>query len=164
MPRRIFVSSQADIRFDDAIALLAGDPERLIQDATDASAHQGMTAVGNLHLDLGGVPLGRDVTIELGEFEPVEVQRSVVPIRWKAMHGHAWFPTLDARLEIESLSIQPPLVRVALVGAYTPPLGPLGEAIDIVAARRIAETTTQTFVDEVAGRLEQLIGATTVDR
>lgn len=164
MSRPVFASRTAAVRFDDAIALLAGDPERLLQDATDASAARGETTVGNLHLNLGGVAIGRDVWIEFGEFDPVEVQRSIVPITWRARHGHVLFPTMDARLEIESLSTRPPLVRVSLAGNYTPPLGPVGEAVDVVGARRIAAATTQIFVDEVAGRLEKLVGATGVGR
>ncbi len=159
MTHRVHGQSHAAVNFDDAIAVLAGDPERLLQDATDVSAAHARTAGGNLHVRLGRLGLGREIQVELGEFDPVEVRRSVVPIRWRATHGHVWFPTMDAQLEVESVTIRPPLVRVSLVGGYTPPLGPLGEAIDAVAAHRIAEATTQRFIDEVTRRLEELVGA-----
>lgn len=162
MTRPIHAYSQAAVNFDDAIAVLAGDPERLLQDATDASVAHARSAVGNLHVRIGGMDIGREVHIELGDFEPIEVRRSVVPIRWQAEHGYLWFPTMDARLEVELLSTRLPLVQVTLSGGYTPPFGPLGEAIDAMAAHRIAEATTQTFVDEVTSRLQELVGATGV--
>lgn len=160
MSRLIYTYAYAKVAFDDAIALLAGDPERLLQDATDVSAADADSVVANLHVSIAGHDIDRDVTIELGEFDPVEVLRSVVPVRWRATRGHLWFPTMDATLEITALSLRPPLVQVTLAGSYEPPLGTLGAVLDAVAAHRIAEATAHTFVNEVARRLEELVART----
>lgn len=156
MDRPIYVYTYAGVAFDDAVALLAGDPELLLQDATDVSSAHGDAVLGQLHHDLAGIEVDRDVVIELGEFDPVELTRSIVPVHWRAARGHAWFPTLDATLEVSALSTVPPLTQVALVGTYRPPLGPLGAAIDVVGAHGIAEATCHRFVNEVASRLEAL--------
>lgn len=160
MLRPICTYAYAKVAFDDAIALLAGDPERLLQDATDISAADADSVVGNLHVTIAGREVDRDVTIELGEFDPVEVLRSAVPVRWQATRSHLWFPTMDATLEITALSICPPLVQVALAGSYQPPLGAVGAVFDAVAAHRIAAATAHTFVGEVARRLEELVART----
>lgn len=153
MNRPILAYSHADINFDDAIALLEGDPEGLLQVATQKSNARADEVVGRMHLRVGEFDIGRDVEIELGHFDPVEVSRSVLPLRWHASRGHLWFPTLDATLEIAALSTHPPRVEVTLAGSYRPPLGPLGAAMDAVATHAIVESTVQTFVDEVAERL-----------
>lgn len=158
MTRPIHVYTYAPVAFDDAIALLADDPRGLLREATAASEEHAETVVGHLHVDVGEFDVGRDVQIELGAFNPVEALRSVVPVRWRASHGHVWFPTMDATLEISALSLHPPRVQVTLTGAYKPPLGPLGAVIDAVVAHRVAEATTHTFVNEVAERLQQLAG------
>lgn len=157
MDRPIYSYAYAKVDFDDAIALLAGDPERLLQDATMASVAHTERIVATLHADVVGRGVDRDVVIELGEFDPVEILRSVVPVRWKAARGHLWFPTMDASLEVAALSLRPPLVQVTLVGTYRPPLGPLGAVVDVIGAHRIAEATTLAFVNEVASRLERLV-------
>lgn len=155
MKRPIYAYTYAGVAFDDAIALLADDPEGLLQEATAVSEAHAETVVSHLHVQVGEFDLGRDVQVELGEFNPVEVMRSIVPVRWRATHGHLWFPTMDATLEILALSIRPPRVQVTLAGSYKPPLGPLGAVIDAVVAHQVVEATVHTFVNEVAERLER---------
>lgn len=165
MDRPIYVYTYANIGFDDAIALLAGDPELLLQDATDVSSSHGDAVLGHLRHEVAGHEVDREVAIELGDFRPVEVTRSTMPVQWKAARGHVWFPTLDATLEVTSLSSQWPTVQVALVGTYRPPLGLLGAAVDAVGAHGIAEATCHRFVNEVAARLERLaVGVQEADR
>lgn len=159
MTRPIRTYAYAKVAFDDAIALLAGDPERLLQDATEDADADADRVVGNLRTTIAGLDLERDVTVTLGEFDPVEVLRSTVPIRWQATRGHVWFPTMDATLEITALSLHPPEVQVTLAGAYDPPLGSVGATIDALVAHRVAEATAHTFVNEVARRLEELVGS-----
>lgn len=158
MSHPIYVYCYAKVSFDDAVALLEGDPRSLLQDATEVSVDRADTVLSMLHTHVGQFDVGRDVTIELGTFRPAELTRSLVPIRWKADKGHLWFPTMDATLEIAALSVSPPLVQVTLAGSYTPPLGPLGAVVDAIVAHRVAEAATHTFVNEVADRLERIAG------
>lgn len=160
MLRPIYAYTYAKVPFDDAIALLAGDPERLLQDATDASSQHAEEIQTILRTSIAGLEVEREAVIELGDFTPVEVLRSVVPVHWRAARGHLWFPTMDATLEVTALSLRPPLVQVTLAGTYQPPLGPVGAFVDAIAAHRIAEATTHAFVNEVAARLERVVAAT----
>lgn len=157
MVRPLYAYTYADAPFDAAIRVLAEAPERLLQEATDASTQHGEEILSTLHADVAGHELARDVVVRLGDFEPRELLRAVLPINWEAASGHLWFPTLDATLEIAALSDAPPKVQVILAGGYRPPLGPLGAVIDAAAAHWIAEATADRLVREVAERLEHLV-------
>ncbi len=155
--RPLYAYAYADVPYDDAIAMLAEDPDGLLQSATDASVDHADQVVANLHLEVGGFDLGRDVVVEIGEFDPVEQLRGVLPITWRAAEGHVLFPTVDATLEVAAMSLHPPMVQVTLCGSYEPPLGPLGRVLDRTIARRLAEAVIHRFVHDVADRLEALV-------
>ena len=155
--RPLYAYAYADVPYDDAIAMLAEDPEGLLQSATDSSMLHADHVVSNLHVDVGGFELSRDVVVELGDFKPVEQLRGVLPITWRAAEGHVLFPTVDATLEVAAMSLHPPMVQVTLAGSYEPPLGPLGRVVDRTITRRLAEAVIHRFVHDVADRLEALI-------
>lgn len=157
MTRPLYAYAYATVAYDDAIAMLAEDPHGLLQSATDASVEHADTVVTNLHTEVGGFVLGRDVVVHLGEFDPVEQLRGVLPITWEAAEGHVLFPTVDATLEVAALSLHPPMVQVTLAGSYEPPLGVLGRVIDRTVTRRLAEAVIHRFVHDVAARLEELV-------
>jgi hypothetical protein len=157
MDRPLYAYAYADVAYDDAIALLAEDPEGLLQSATDVSVEHADTVVSNLHVQVGGFDLGRDVVIRLGAFDPVEQLRGVLPVHWEAADGQLLFPTVDATLEVAALSLAPPMVQVTLAGAYTPPLGRLGGAFDRAVAHRVAEAVIHRFVHDLAERLQELV-------
>lgn len=154
MGRPLYAYSYAGVAYDDAIATLAREPRRLLQSATDASSSLGGEVVGSLAVDLGGFEVGRDVTIEIGQFEPIEVLRSILPVRWKAVRGALLYPTVDGQLEIAALSLHPPRVQVTLSGEYDPPFGWSGDVIDRAVLHRVAEAVAHRFVGEVAERLQ----------
>lgn len=156
MSRPLYAYAYAEVPFDDAIALLAQDPRGLLQTATDLSAEHGSHLLANLNFEVAGFEVGRDVVIELGAYEPVEITRAVIPLTWQAAVGHVLFPTVDARLEIAALSFNPPLVQVSLVGSYRPPLGTVGLLLDRLVDQHLAEAVIHRFIHEVASRLEAL--------
>lgn len=160
MDRPLYVYTYAEVPYDDAVTLLAEDPEGLLQTATEVSSALGGDLVGNLHVDVAGFELGRDVVIELGEFHADDDLRGTLPVKWRAAKGHLLFPTMNATLEVSALSLHPPLVQVTLAGTYAPPLGSVGALFDQMFDRRLAEAVVHRFVGEVASRLEELVGAT----
>lgn len=157
MTRPLYAYAYAKVDFDDAIAMLAEDPEGLLQSATETSMAHADEVVSNLHVEIGGFDLGRDVVVHLGSFDPVEQLRAVLPLHWKAASGHVLFPTVDATLEVTALSLRPPMVQVTLAGSYEPPLGPLGRALDRTVVHRLAEAVIHRFVHDVTDRLEALV-------
>lgn len=157
MNRPLYAYAYAKVNYDDAIAMLAEDPEGLLQSATETSVEHANEVVSNLHVEVGGFDLGRDVVIHLGRFEPVEQLRGIIPLTWQAASGHVLFPTVDATLEVAALSLHPPMVQVTLAGTYDPPFGAVGRVLDRAVTHRLAEAVIHRFVHEVAERLEVLV-------
>jgi len=76
-------------------------------------------------------------------------------LRWEAARpGEGLFPVLDADLTLapygESVSL------LALAGAYRPPLGAVGAALDRVVLRRVANATIQGFVNQIGDAIVKL--------
>jgi hypothetical protein len=73
-------------------------------------------------------------------------------LRWEATGpGGGLFPVLDADISLSRYGQSQTLL--ALTGAYRPPLGPVGAALDRIALRRIATATIQRFVKLLADTL-----------
>ena len=82
---------------------------------------------------------------------------ATMTLRWEAVGtGGSLFPVLDADIALSHYGESQTLL--ALTGAYRPPLGPLGAALDRVVLRRVATTTIQHFVTLLADGLADLPG------
>jgi hypothetical protein len=60
-------------------------------------------------------------------------------------------PSLEADIELGELG--PGRTQLSISARYTPPLGPLGHALDRALLHRVAEATVKDFLDRVAERL-----------
>ncbi len=79
-------------------------------------------------------------------------------IRWEATGpGGGLFPILDADIRLAPAGEQATVLTVA--GAYRPPLGALGEALDRVILHRVATATIRGFTAQVAARITGQPGA-----
>jgi hypothetical protein len=89
-----------------------------------------------------------DKTVEVRTLAPqLRDEITVMPMRWSATgHGGVLFPSLDANLEIAAAG--PDQSRVALVGTYRPPLGPIGAGLDRAALHKAAQATVRRFLRE----------------
>ncbi len=73
-------------------------------------------------------------------------------LRWEAIGpGGGLFPVLDADLTLAPAGAG---ARLTLAGAYRPPLGPLGQALDRAILHRVAVATIRNFLVEVAAQLD----------
>ncbi|MGH3197786.1 MAG: hypothetical protein ACRDOH_00850 [Streptosporangiaceae bacterium] len=73
-------------------------------------------------------------------------------LRWEATGvGGGLFPVLDADLKLAPAGDQGTVLTMA--GAYRPPLGSLGEALDRAVLRRVAAATIRSFVARVAAQI-----------
>jgi hypothetical protein len=77
----------------------------------------------------------------------------VVPIHWEATGLRGLFPVLEADLEFAPLGGG--ATQLSLWGSYSPPLDGLGARLDRLVFHRIAEATVRSFLDSVAGAIEQ---------
>lgn len=159
MARQLHCYAYVEAPWDQISRLLAEDSSSVLQHATSDAASQAGQLSRTLKLEVAGFELARDVTIEVGQFSPRELTRSVVPLRWHAEHGRMLFPYLAADLEVFALSLDPPLTQLTITGSYEPPLGLLGAGVDRLLLHRLAEATIHRFTHEIADELRRLIDA-----
>jgi hypothetical protein len=73
-------------------------------------------------------------------------------LRWEATGvGGGLFPVLDADLKLAPTGDQGTLLTMA--GAYRPPLGSMGDALDRAILRRVAGATIRAFLARVAAQI-----------
>jgi hypothetical protein len=150
----MFVGAQTVV--DASFETACGRLEELARDgwllgvsgAAHAAWGRGVARVG----PAGAVPgLSRLVEVR---FQNLAIRggMAVMVLRWEAAgSGGGLFPVLDADIAL-SRSGQSQTLLV-LTGAYRPPLGQLGAALDRVALRRVATATIKRFVIRLADAL-----------
>jgi len=80
---------------------------------------------------------------------------AVLIVRWEAVGASGGlFPVLDADITLTPYGSAASLL--ALSGAYRPPLGALGAALDRVVLHRVAEATIQDFVNQLGEAVVKL--------
>ena len=159
MTRELHAYAYVEAPFDLVTRLLADDARGVLQRATDDAADHAGLLSRPLELNVGGFSVSRDVEIQVGEFVPRSVTRSVVPLSWRASGKGLLFPELSAELEVAAVSFDPPLTQVTLNGTYEPPLGAVGAGADRVLLGRLAEATVHRFIHEVADALRRKVEA-----
>ena len=115
--------------------------------ATNAAASRADALAASLRVDLGGIEIGTGIDIVLESVEESD-RRTVLKIGWEASRATAHFPSMKATLSIYPLS--PTETQLDLQGTYTPPLGVVGAALDVLALHRVAEASVHRFVADVA--------------
>jgi len=73
---------------------------------------------------------------------------AVLTLRWQASGPGALFPVLDADIRLAPAADWAVMLR--LDGAYRPPLGIAGAALDRAILRRVATATVQDFLGRIA--------------
>ena len=110
----------------------------------EAAAADAMAAGGRVLARAGFAGLSK--TVEVSTLEPqLRGDVTVIALRWSATGAFGdLFPTLDANLEISAAGASQS--RVALIGSYRPPLGPVGELLDRAALHRAAIVTIRRWL------------------
>jgi hypothetical protein len=146
----VFVGAEAvlDISFDAARAGLARavGGERLVAASADAYGewNRGLARVG----PRGAVwSVSRLVEVRFRELVS-RGNAAVLTVRWEAVGSSGGlFPVLDADITLTPYGSAASLL--SLSGAYRPPLGALGAALDRAVLHRVAEATIQGFVNQI---------------
>lgn len=131
--------------------------------ATQGAASRAGTLAAHLKVELGGLEIGADVAIEVGEIQQTEAgaghqpPQTKIPLRWKATKSAALFPQMEAELTLYPLS--PEETQIDLHGHYTPPLGALGSAVDSLVLHRVADASVHRFVSDLATLLRAELSA-----
>ncbi len=97
-----------------------------------------------------GAVLGASKLVRVQLLEPVPREDTVVlPLRWEATGAAGkMFPVLDANLVLTPRGED--RSTLALTGAYRPPLGGVGAALDRALLKRAAAATIRSLVSQAA--------------
>lgn len=114
---------------------------------------EGMTALLRVGPGLPGLGISRLVRVRCRELV-THGESAVLAFRWEALGpGGSLFPALDADLTLRPLTTERSLLRID--GAYRPPLGSFGAAIDRAILNHVAAATIRDLVLRVAARIER---------
>jgi hypothetical protein len=139
---------------------LVADAERIFQRATRAASARADDGGAALRVRIGALEVTAEIAIRVVGVEEREAYgrpATVLRLAWQAARSPGLFPVMEAELKCFALSGGE--TQLELEGAYTPPLGALGEALDRVAGHRIAEASVHRFIDEVASCLREQLPA-----
>jgi hypothetical protein len=142
--------------FDKVRDALSAHPLTVFQAATKTAAARANSLAAELRVDLAGVKLGADITIRVKDISHLPADgtsgpSSVIYLEWEAVNRPHLFPFMKAELAIYPLTATE--TQLDFSGAYEPPLGVLGSAMNAVAGHRIAESSVHRFVSDVAEHL-----------
>ena len=108
---------------------------------------------------MGAAGVSKLVRVQVREL-PWTERSAGLALRWEATGpGGGLFPVLDADLRLAPAGEHGTLLTMA--GAYRPPLGSLGQALDRAILRRVAAATIRSFVAQVAAQITGQPGSLT---
>ena len=139
---------------------LKHDALAVFQSATKAAVSRLESVAAELHVDLGGVGVKKDITISVKNVEEkvdaMSTPSTRLALEWEAASQPGWFPMMKANLSVYPLTGTE--TQLDFWGSYEPPFGTVGKAINAVAGHRIAEASVHRFIDDVAAYLRRALG------
>src|SRR5260221_14302498 len=132
---------------------LKADPTAVFQSATKAAASRARSLASELRIDVGGLKVSADIAIVVKEIVEtpgtgVSGPSTVIQLEWEAVSLPHLFPFMKAELALYPLTATE--TQLDFSGAYRPPLGVLGSAMNAMVGHRIAEGSVHRFVTDVA--------------
>jgi hypothetical protein len=134
----------------------------IVRVATSRASQREQSIAAQLRVRVGVLEIATDVSVELGKPEdttssPFGYEVVVFPLSWNATSRPSLFPHMKGKLLVYPLSRSE--TQLEFEGTYDPPFGLLGEAIDALAGKRIAEASVLTFVQDIAAHLRKQLAA-----
>jgi hypothetical protein len=132
----------------------------VFQSATKAAASRVRSVASELRVEIGGISVEADINIVVTDMEDkaagvVSGPTSRLQLEWESATLPRLFPFMKADLSIYPLSASE--TQLDFSGAYSPPLGALGKAMDAVAGHRVAEAAVHRFLSDVAEYLRNTL-------
>jgi len=119
----------------------------LLLSASDDAYDEGLTGL----IRVGPAGISRLVRVQFCELTERN-NCAGLAVRWEVSgSAGALFPVLDADLEL--IRAGPQTTWLTLAGAYRPPLGSLGAALDRAILHRVASATVRGFLKRVAAEI-----------
>jgi hypothetical protein len=129
----------------------------VFQSATKAAASRAQSVAAELHFEVGGIGLTKDIKISVKKIEEKRTGGSAPVTRllleWEAATMPRLFPLMKGELSIYPLT--PTETQLDFSGVYKPPFGRVGKTMNSIVGHRIAEVSVHRFVSDVAAYLRQ---------
>ena len=139
-----------DMPFGEVERALLRSPESWLPGAASRADAEGDRLLAEVGFG-SGLRIHKEVETTLRD--PIRAGgRTILPLSWRASGPAGIFPSLEADIEIAPMGRA--RTQLAVSARYTPPLGPVGKAIDRGLLHRVAEATIRDFVHRVAASLE----------
>lgn len=155
MSRELHVYDYVNAPFSAVREAILRDAAAIFQRATTSAASRAGDLGATLRVDVGPLQVGVDVSVEIkghrDEVTALGDRSTHVSIAWSAKRASGLFPSLDGTLSLLPLGSKE--TQVDLHARYQPPLGLVGDALDAVAGRRVAEASLRRFIEDVCARL-----------
>lgn len=153
MQRTITVTQWVHAAQDRLATVLLEDPGRVFGDPESAGDRRSRRFCAVLSVDLGsGASIRQEVDVQV---EPVrrtaDPRGFVLPLSWRAVGREKLFPTFTGEL---AAAAGRQGSNLTLRGTYTAPLGAVGRYGDRLAGHRVAVTSVNAFLGQIAARLE----------
>ena len=135
---------------------LRRDPLALFHKATQTAASRAGSVASELRIELAGIDVGTEIDITVGavdeEAAGVTSPASIrMQVEWQAASTPRLFPVMKGELAAYALSARE--TQLDFSGSYDPPMGKLGDVIDAVIAKRLADASVHRFLQDVAAQI-----------
>lgn len=133
-----------------------GDVREIFRDATKGAAARARSLASELRINIAGLELGADISVDVKEINEQPGAAGSPPttrieLAWEAIHLSNFFPRMTAELALYPLTSTE--TQLDFSGRYNPPLGALGDAINMALGHRVAEACVHSFLRDVAAYL-----------
>lgn len=158
MERNVYARQLVGELLDDVVGAFQHDTAAVLGPLI-GTAEQGDDPVTVLRATVDGTEFHREVRVHTRPVEQVDAHAYRMPLVWHESHGERLYPVMHGAFEMAALSNNPPLTEVTFMGHYRPPLGLLGTMGDTLIGGRIADQVAESLLEDVVGRLHELLAA-----
>lgn len=138
-------------------SLLGKDSLAVFKNATRSAADRADALAAEIHASIGAFEIGAEIDLKINRVTEDEDgrahPRTCIELEWAAAKAPRLFPVMKAELWLYPLTATE--TQLDFRGEYTPPLGPLGSAINALVGHKIAEASVHHVVKDVAEYLKK---------
>jgi hypothetical protein len=140
---------------------LAKDPAGVFRAATKAAAARARSVAAELRVSVAGLDVAAEIALSVGDITeeaggPLAGPSTRIPVSWEAARNPRLFPLMHAVLSVYPLTATE--TQLDFLGHYDPPLGIVGETLDALVGRRLAEASVHRFIGDVGRYLRETLG------
>jgi len=132
----------------------------IFRSATSSASSRAGEVASALKVRFGSIEIATKIRIKAAEMEELpgtttHPESMKLDIEWEAAEAKRFFPLMRATLAVYPHT--PTETQLELYGSYDPPMGPLGDVVNKMIGRRVAEACVHRFIEEIAVYLRKTL-------